>query len=81
MPQVNYWRPNMEIYEILCIICKELDISEYRFVRKCGLKSIGLRSLINREHGTITYKTYLRIKSYCDTVGVDVSVLKNFIKV
>lgn len=81
MLRINQWSFNMEIYEMLCVICSELGMSEYRFMRKCGFKGIGLRNLINEELGTITYKTYLAIKSYCDTVGVNASILKNFIKV
>lgn len=71
----------METYEILCIFCGELGLSEYQFMQKCGLKGAGLRSLINREHGTITYRTYLAIANLCRQHNVNTSILKNFIKV
>ena len=81
MPQVNYRGSNMETYEFLCIFCREIGISEYQFMRKCGFKGTGLRSLISKDYGTITYKTYLAIADMCKQYNLNVSVLKNFIKV
>lgn len=71
----------MNLRKSLNIISRKAAKSHTAFLQNCGFSHRDLNRLMCYDGEVISYKTYLAIKSYCDTVDVDVSILKNFIKV